>query len=214
MQKLISASEDNLILPTQPELNSNSMSLLRVVKRNILPIVGIAGIITTGVWFGNRSSLPSYEGAFQILVEPASSEAKFTDPSNLTGATKPINAPEFEMDYPTIIALLKSPKMLSSVVTEIQTQYPEIRVEKLLEELTIERVAEELTVKSSGPSKVDQTKIIKVNYQNEDPKLVQLVLEAVAEKYLDYSLDERKSHIGQGVKFIEQQLPELYSRVK
>jgi polysaccharide biosynthesis transport protein len=213
MQKLISASEDNLILPTQPELSSSSMSLLRVVKRNILPIVGIAGIITTGVWFGNRSTLPSYEGTFQILVEPASSEAKLTDPSNLTGAVKPINAPEFEMDYPTIIALLKSPKMLSSVVTEIQSQYPEITVEKLLEELTIERVAEELTVKSSGPSKVDQTKIIKVNYQNEDPKIVQLVLEAVAKKYLEYSLDERKSHIGQGVEFIEQQLPELYSRV-
>ncbi|MFM2315591.1 MAG: hypothetical protein RLZZ04_4869, partial [Cyanobacteriota bacterium] len=70
MQKLISASEDNLILPTQPELSSSSMSLLRVVKRNILPIVGIASIITTGVWFGNRTSLPSYEGAFQILVEP------------------------------------------------------------------------------------------------------------------------------------------------
>lgn len=204
MQKLISASEDNLILPAQPELSSISMSLLRVVKRNILPIVGIAGVITTGVWFGNRSNLPSYEGAFQILVEPVSSEARLAEPSNLIGSSQQINTKQLEVDYSTIITLLKSSKMLSSVVEKLKIEYPELKVEQLTEELTVERI---------GSSKIDQTKIIKVNYQNKDPKLVQLVLEAVAEKYLDYSLDERKSHIGQGVEFIEQQLPELYSRV-
>ncbi|MGL5834654.1 MAG: GumC family protein [Waterburya sp.] len=204
MQKLISASEDNLILPTQPELSSISMSLLRVIKRNILPIVGIAGVITTGVWFENRSNLPSYEGAFQILVEPVSSEARLAEPSNLIGSSQQINTKQLEVDYSTTITLLKSPKMLSSVVEKLKTEYPELRVERLTEELIVERI---------GSTKIDQTKIIKVNYQNKDPKLVQLVLEAVAEKYLDYSLDERKSHIGQGVEFIEQQLPELYSRV-
>lgn len=204
MQKLISASEDNLILPAQPELSSISMSLLRVVKRNILSIIGIAGVITTVVWFGNRSNLPNYEGAFQILVEPVSSEARLAEPSNLIGSSQQINTKQIEVDYSTIITLLKSPKMLSSVVEKLKTEYPEIRVEQLTEELKVERI---------GSTKIDQTKIIKVNYQNKDPKLVQLVLEAVAEKYLEYSLDERKSHIGQGVEFIEQQLPELYSRV-
>ncbi|MGL4884191.1 MAG: polysaccharide biosynthesis tyrosine autokinase, partial [Waterburya sp.] len=47
----------------------------------------------------------------------------------------------------------------------------------------------------------------------DDSELVQLVLEELAQEYLQYSLEERKSSIGQGVEFIEQQLPELYSRV-
>jgi capsular exopolysaccharide synthesis family protein len=202
MQKLISASEDNLILPAQQELNLTSF--LRSIKRNIVPIAGIAGIVTGIVWFSNRSYVPTYQGGFQLLVEPVSSEARLAEPSNLTGSSQQINTKQSEMDYSTIIALLKSPKMLSSVVENLKTKYPELTVEQLTEELTVERI---------GSTKVDQTKIIKVNYEHDDPELVQLVLDEIAQKYLHYSLEERKSRIGQGVEFIEQQLPELYNRV-
>jgi polysaccharide biosynthesis transport protein len=202
MQKLISGSEDNLILPVQQELNL--MSFLRSIKRNILPIAGIAGIVTGIVWFSNRSYVPTYEGSFQLLVEPVSSEGKLAEPSKITGSSQQVDTKQLEMDYSTIIALLKSPKMLSSVVEKVQTKYPELTVEQLLEELTVERI---------GSTKIDQTKIIKVNYQHNDPEFVQFILEAIAQKYLHYSLEERKSRIGQGVEFIEQQLPELSNRV-
>ncbi|MGL5942415.1 MAG: GumC family protein [Waterburya sp.] len=202
MQKLISAGEDDLILPAQPELNL--MSFLRTIKRNIVPIAGIAGIVTGIVWMSNRSYVPTYEGGFQLLVEPVSSEARLAEPSNLTGSNQQIDTKQLEVDYSTIITILKSPKMLSSVVEKLQPQYPELTLEKLSEELTVERI---------GSTKIDQTKIIKVNYQHDDSELVQLVLEKLAQEYLQYSLEERKSSIGQGVEFIEQQLPELYSRV-
>jgi polysaccharide biosynthesis transport protein len=202
MQKLISASEENLILPAQQELNL--MSFLRTIKRNVLPIVGIAGIVTGIVWLSNRSYVPTYGGGFQLLVEPVSSEAKQAEPSNLTGSSQQIDTKQLEMDYSTIITLLKSPKMLSSVVEKLKTKYPELTVEEIIEELTVERI---------GSTKIDQTKIINVNYQHNDPELVQLVLDEIAQKYLHYSLEERKSRIGQGVEFIEQQLPELYNRV-
>jgi len=210
MQKLISASEENLIPHVQPELNS--MSFLRVIKRNILPIAGIAGVITAIAWSTNRS-LPTYEGNFQLLVEPVSSEARLVEPSNLIGSNQQINTKQLELDYSTIVTLLKSHKMLSSVVTELQVKYPELTVEQLIEELTIKRLAEDLATERATSTKVNQTKIINISYQNEDSELVHSVLEAVAQKYLDYSLEERKSRIGQGVEFIEQQLPELYSRV-
>ncbi|MGL6343001.1 MAG: GumC family protein [Waterburya sp.] len=202
MQKLISAGEDDLIIPAQPELNL--MSFLRTIKRNIVPIAGIAGIVTGIVWISNRSYVPTYEGGFQLLVEPVSSEARLAEPSNLTGSNQQIDTKQLEVDYSTIITILKSPKMLSSVVEKLRPQYPELTLEKLTEELTVERI---------GSTKIDQTKIIKVNYQHDDSELVQLVLEELAQEYLQYSLEERKSSIGQGVKFIEQQLPELYSRV-
>ncbi|BAZ44093.1 lipopolysaccharide biosynthesis protein [Chondrocystis sp. NIES-4102] len=202
MQKLISAGEEELIIPVQPELNFTSF--LRTIKRNIMPIIGIAGIVTGIVWVSNRNHTPIYEGGFQLLVEPVSSEARLAEPSNLTGSSKQINTKQLEMDYSTIIALLKSPKMLSPVVDKIKTKYPEITIEKLTEDLVIERI---------GTTRADQTKIIKVTYQHDDPELVELVLGEISQKYLQYSLEERKSRIGQGVEFIEKQLPELYSRV-
>ncbi|MGL5793935.1 MAG: Wzz/FepE/Etk N-terminal domain-containing protein, partial [Waterburya sp.] len=149
MQKLISAGEDDLILPAQPELNL--MSFLRTIKRNIVPIAGIAGIVTGIVWISNRSYVPTYQGGFQLLVEPVSSEARLAEPSNLTGSNQQIDTKQLEVDYSTIITILKSPKMLSSVVEKLQPQYPELTLEKLSEELIVERI---------GSNKIDQTKII------------------------------------------------------
>jgi uncharacterized protein involved in exopolysaccharide biosynthesis len=90
MQKLITGdSEENLILSAQPELNLTSY--LRTIKRNILPIAAIAGIVTTIVWYSNREPIPIYTGDFKLLVEPVSSEARISDPSVLTGSSKQIN---------------------------------------------------------------------------------------------------------------------------
>ncbi|WP_019505650.1 tyrosine-protein kinase domain-containing protein [Pleurocapsa sp. PCC 7319] len=200
MQKSLIDSEQNLLLPAQQELNI--ISILRTIKRNVVPIAGITALATAIAWYSNR--LPTYTGNFQLLVEPVSSEGILTAPSTLTGSSQQVDLRQLEMDYSTIIALLKSPGMLSSIVQEIQTQYPKLSLEKLKDKLAIERL---------GSSPIEQTKIIQVNYQNSDPELVQLILEETAKKYLSYSLEERKTRIGQGVEFIEQQLPDLYNRV-
>lgn len=201
MSKSIVTTENDLFLPSQQE--TNLTSFLRTIKRNALPIAGIAGIITAIAWYNSRNYVPIYKGSFEMLVEPISSEAKISEPSTLTGSSKQVNS-KLELDYSTLINILKSGGMLSSVVQEIQPQYPQVNLKKLKDDLVVQRL---------GSSKIDQTKIIRITYQNSDPELTQTVLEETAEKYLDYSLQERKKRIGQGVNFINQQLPELRNRV-
>ena len=62
----------------------------------------------------------------------------------------------------------------------------------------------------SGPT---QTSILEVKYADRNPKRAELVLEEAANRFLRYSLEERKSRISEGVKFIDEQVPPLESRV-
>jgi len=179
----------------------NFTSFFQTIKRNILLIAGITSIATL-VFYRTNSFESTYTGDFQILVEPATSEAKFSQPSTLSGNFDPL-----QLDYSTIITILQSPGMLASIVEQIQVDYPDFTQTRLKNNLKIVR----LNLDESDLS--NQTKIIEVSYEESDPDLVNLVLEKTADKYLRYSLEERKTQIGQGVTFIEDQLPDLRARV-
>ena len=184
----------------------NFTGLVKTIKRNILPIAGISGVATTIFWLANASA-PIYTGDFQLLVEPVTSEAKFSQPSTLTSSSKSGNIGSLEMDYSTVITILRSPAMLSAIVEQVQPLYPEFNQQQLRDNLKIER----LNLDEYDLS--NQTKIIEITYEDEDSDLVQLVLDKTASRYLAYSLEDRKVQIGQGVEFLEEQLPELNQRI-
>jgi len=190
--------------PTQQGLNLTGT--LETVKRNILPIIGISGVAAI-IFALTNSATPTYTGDFQLLVEPVTSEAKFSEPSTLTSSSKDGYVGSLEMDYSTIITILKSPGMLASIVEQVQVEYPDFTQQQLRDNLEVARLnLDEFDLSN-------QTKIIEVSYQESDPDLVDLVLEKTAEKYLRYSLEDRKTQIGQGIEFIEDQLPELSQKV-
>lgn len=205
MQELFTDTQPESTFPSQQGLNLTA--LFRTIKRNALPIAGIVGIVTGLSWYLSGSSVSTYAGDFQILVEPATSEAKSSAPSSLTSSTKGDKIDPLEMDYSTIITILQSPGILSSVVDQVQVKYPSFNLKQLQENLKLQR----LNLDEKDPKK--QTKIIEISYQESDPELVQFVLEATAQKYLNYSLEDRKTRISQGVEFIEEQLPQLHDRV-
>ena len=192
------------LVPAQQGVNVTGF--LETIKRNILPIVGISSIAALALCLTN-SSTPTYTGDFQLLVEPVTSEAKFSEPSTLTSSSKGIHFGSLEMDYSTIITILKSPGMLASIVEQVQVKYPDFTQKQLQDNLVIERLSlDEFDLSN-------QTKIIEISYQGTEPDLVNFVLEKTADKYLRYSLEDRKNKISQGVEFIEDRLPELNQRV-
>lgn len=204
MQELPINIESEVIASNQKGLNFTG--LLKVIQRNALPIAGISSVATMLFWLAN-SSVPTYTGDFQLLVEPVTSEAKFSEPSTLTSSSKNSNVGSLEMDYSTIITILRSPAMLASIVEEVKPHYPDLTPKQLHDNLKIERLnLDEFDL-------ANQTKIIEVTYEDENAELVQLILDKTATKYLSYSLEDRKTQIGQGVEFIEEQLPELNKRV-
>ncbi|HEY9730008.1 MAG TPA: polysaccharide biosynthesis tyrosine autokinase [Chroococcales cyanobacterium] len=207
LQELPPLDKDEVSTPPQKGLNLRP--LLRTVQRKALLVICIAGGVTAAafVW-ANKNIPPTYQGNFQLLVEPVTNEGKVVQPYALTRGP---NAQQMQgqdgatLDYATQLEILKSPKMLSSIYERVRLRYPQLKFFVFSKSLTVARFANE---KSPEP-----TKLLKVTYEAEDPKLVLFVLEVTAEKYLKYSLEERKSQISEGVKFIDDQLPELNARV-
>ena len=177
----------------------NITGFLQTIKRNILLIAGITSVSTL-VFYRTHSVEYTYTGDFQLLVEPASPEANYSQTNSFGEGV--------ELDYSTIITILKSPRMLASIIEQIQVEYPDFTQARLKDNLEISR----LILDESDLS--NQTKIIEVSYAESDPDLVNLVLEKMADKYLRYSLEERTTQIDQGVSFIEEQLSDSSTRVE
>ena len=207
-------SNTNIILSQEDEQNFapqqrlNFLPLLRTCKRKALLIFGITTLVTLlyGYYDSRKRAASEYAGNFQLLVEPLTLEDKSSEPSNLVDSKGVSNAKLLALDYPTVLRIMTSRDLLSQVVEEVQTKYPDFTFERLSENLVVERVI-------NGKNKFDASKIISISYAEQDPELVQLVLETTAQKYLDYSLNNRKQGIDRGLQFVKSQLPELNQKV-
>ncbi len=199
--------EEEVEFNAPPQKGLNLRPILRTVQRKILLILGITALTTTAGVFKNSKSLSSYEGSFQMLVEPVTSEQRRTDPNALiTGNVK--DAKGSELDYSTIFEILTGGGTLTEIAEAVKAEHPDFddfSPGQLKAGLIVERV-------KSEQFKGD-TKLIKITYQDLDGELVESVLQKTAEKYLKYSLEERKSNIDEGVKFISEQIDKLQEQV-
>lgn len=208
-------SSDSGLYPTDPpatlSLDESSVAKPRglnlgflqgTVWRNLVLVLGVTTVVGLVAAYFILGDEHLYEGEFQLLVEPVSSEARTVNPVSLPQdgsitSTNPI-------DYATLINVLQSSGILQDVVERVQTRYPEITLYNLQENLTVERIGEETN---------EGTKLVRVTYQDTDPERIQFVLDQVAAEYLQFSTEDRQKRIGGGVKFIEEQLEPLQQRV-
>lgn len=181
--------------------------LVGVARRNIPLILLMTGVFGTLGVLNYLKTAPTYEGSFEILVEPISSQARATDPTAISRAQS--NQDNSTVDYPTLLQVLQSPELLSKIATQIQSRYPDVSAASLARDLK----KQNFTVARVGTNILDSTRTIQVGYAGSDPQEVQFVLEKLAEGYLRFSLEDRKTRIGGGVEFIEDQLPALQQRV-
>jgi capsular exopolysaccharide synthesis family protein len=194
-------------LSAQPQKALNLKPLLRTFQRKALIIIGIIGLVGAGVYYKISGGQKTYQGDFRILVEPVTTEARIADPAALANQGPGGGVPNrdfFSLDYPTQLAILQSPQMLSAIATQVQKRYPKVTQDFIKQGLLVLRV---------GVNDLTITKILEVRFIGQDPAIVEFVLQETKKKYLKYSLDERKTRIGEGVKFIEDQLPGLNKRV-
>ncbi|GAB4383325.1 MAG: polysaccharide biosynthesis tyrosine autokinase [Elainellaceae cyanobacterium] len=194
-------------IENSPGRGLNLRALGRTIQRQALLIAGVATLVAVGASYVAMREPPAYEGDFQLLVEPVTDAARVSDPSTVT-RTDPGPAGGGDrggLDYTTQIQILQSPGMLNRIVQDVQTQYPDFTYEELRQGLTVERLAVE-----NSP---DPTRLLQVTYEGSDPGRVQKVLRVTADRYLEYSLEDRKTRYGQGISFIEDQLPAVEQRV-
>lgn len=193
--------------------------LFDVLRRRALLILQVAVSATTlaalALFLASNSTKPKYEGTFQVQVEPATAEGKSAQSFVRAQTTERaleesqnLNLEQFStLDYETLIRILQGRKLMEPVLKNIQRRYPEITYESLLEDFKIERV------KITKDGKEQGTRLLDVVYTASDPQQILFILNEISEAYLQYSLKERQANIRQGIKFIENQLPQLSERV-
>ncbi|MBH8561065.1 polysaccharide biosynthesis tyrosine autokinase [Nostoc sp. CENA67] len=168
---------------------------LSVVRRRAIVIggVSITMMSTVVITLMLNPKQPDYESNFQLLVEPVNDDTKMVD------IVKDPNLSQSSLDYESQIQVLKSPELMAGIVKQLQAFYPDINYDFLINSLSITRLGE--------------TKIIQVSYRNHDPNQIKVVLDKIAQEYLDYSREKRQTKLRQGIKFIEKELPSAQSRV-
>jgi len=159
--------------------------LLGAVRRRSLLVVGVAAVVASAA-------------GFEILTQPVTAESEVVSsvPQTLTSSQEKKETATVDE---TTIKVLKSPDLLSPVVEKLKARHPEV---------SYELVVTSLGITATGKD------ILAVAYQNPDSALVRDVLDVVAQAYLKYSLEERRTDIRQGLEFVEEQLPQLRSRVE
>ncbi|WP_254563331.1 polysaccharide biosynthesis tyrosine autokinase [Oscillatoria sp. HE19RPO] len=191
--------------PDEEELDLGQ--LFAVIRRRAFVILGVATLVTGGVAVWTANQTPEYEGKFQILVEPVTSQDdNFSRISALAGGLggQFLQGQGSGLDYDSQLAVLQSPKLMDPIVQQLQARYPELDYNALIGG-------------NESPLSLDRfnknTKILEVRYRDAEPEKIQFVLETLQNAYLRYSLEDRKSNISQGIQFIEDQLPQLRQRV-
>jgi polysaccharide biosynthesis transport protein len=184
----------------ESETGLNLNRIRRTVVR-CLPLLIFTTIGSMGLAYGWASTRPNaYKSSFDLLVRKSSAEGRL-----LSAVQQNQNSSTVNSDNPatlsdnTLLTILTSPKLLRQASEALGSQYPKLTYDVLKQGLILE-----------NPS---QTDILRVSYTAADPKQVEQVLRVVSQAYLRYSLESQRTNIFQGVRFVEEQLPGLQSRV-
>ncbi|NCQ83774.1 MAG: polysaccharide biosynthesis tyrosine autokinase [Microcystis aeruginosa W13-18] len=188
--------------PTQEEEEINLRQVLSVVKHRWLIIAGITLGVTGAIATWTFLKTPIYQGRFLLLIGQPIEENKSS--SRLAAQDILPQLGGEDIDYDTQIAVLTSPQLLNPILSKITPQYPDFTYSDLISK----------TGKSDLEiSQLKETKVLEISYQDAEPEKIKLVLENLARHYLNYSSQERKTEINQGLDFVNAQLPVLQERV-
>jgi polysaccharide biosynthesis transport protein len=185
-----SPESEKVEAPWQPQ---NFVALL---QRRALLMTGVLLLILLPAAYFSSQQKPKYKGGFQLLVEPVTRENSINE---LTNAGSSSSAKNSGLDYDTQIQVLVSPRLLEPIVSSIQSRYPNFSYGQLVGGLKVE--------------KVKDAKILTVQIEDPDRERVVFLLDQLSRGYLKYSQQERQTALGQGIRFVDEQIKDTQKRV-
>jgi polysaccharide biosynthesis transport protein len=166
--------------------------ILAILKRRGLLFASITTIAMTAMTMWNLSRPTAYIGKFRLLVEPVTTGSRIAN--SLTSETLQQFASSTEqggLDYISQIEVLRSRNLLEPVVQSIQSKYPHLTYDALVNQLYI--------------THPEDSKILDFSYSAQNPEEVQFVLNRLAETYIRYSVEDRQSNLKRAINFINSQ---------
>ena len=114
------------------------------------------------------------------------------------------------LDYESQIKVLKSPQIMQPIIADIQKEYPEVNYNFLFDQPRNQFFSrEKLKIQRLG-----DTKIIEVSYKDSDQNKIKFVLDKLAAAYTKYGREDNQSKTGEGLKFVESQIPKYQQKIK
>ncbi len=174
-------------------------NFLSVFRRRAIVVVGatlLGGVL--GGLLGKAK--PMYQGEFQVLTKPITVEAEVLSSLNQS-IDKKVTTSSTERGFDgTKARMLYSPEVLKPVFEQLVAKYPSFKYDNLTKNIELKAVPE--------------TEVVTVRYSDTNPELVTTVIQVLSDRYVNYSLEERRAETDQGLKFIDSQLPELQNKVR
>ena len=183
--------------PDNTEKGVNIGEIKDIFLRNIPLILGSTLAMTSLAFFKVMTTPPDYVAGFELLSEPVNIETKVTSSDEDSRRTRE-QITEVELDE-VQLKILKSPQLISRVIESLQTQYPEMSYEELIEGLTIDIVS----------SSNQEQNILQVIYRSPESEKVANVIDALNEVYQNYSVEKRLSGVKRGIAFLDRQIPQV-----
>lgn len=143
---------------------------------------------------------PIYKSSMQLLIEP-NYQNKYD-----SGGFDPTQS-RVEIDYATQVNLMRSSQLLSRAVEKLKSSYPDITIAEIKESFTVSQLREKEAKREVG------TKIFQADYRAQNAEKTQKVLEAIQDVYLAYNLDQQSKRLKEGLRFINEQIPEVRKKL-
>jgi len=169
-------------------------NVLQSLQRGLPVIVGITIVVSSLAVFRAATSKPTYQSGFEILAKPINEETRVISAVTLNNREE--QKDQKDSVSPATLKLLKSPKILSPIAEQLQSNYPDVNYDSLADGLAIKT----------------ENQILSVTFQDKDSAKVREILDLVSKAYLSYSLEERLSDVQQGIDFVNSQLPQVQER--
>lgn len=189
----------------------NFKPYLRTFVRKAWLIGGLTCLTTFVAWMWSSQDPYTYTGNFFLLVEPITASGKLTNPTTLARTGGVPRDELFALDYPTNLVFLTNPGMTRQIAQEVHKKDPIRSVPAIWKDI---RDNFKVTRAQVGQGRGAETKIFQVSYTGENPQEVLNVLKTASDTFLEYSSEDRETNIKAGVKFIDEQLPDLQQRLE
>ncbi|MEP0355898.1 polysaccharide biosynthesis tyrosine autokinase [Paraglaciecola sp.] len=174
-----------------------------------------------------RTATPVYQAASKILADPQQPNATFE--------TAPVSFAMIPLFYQTQYEIIQSRTIAESVVDKLELvdRYKREQAKKLAEEKTfLQKIKTKVLGKSAADTKPltdaeirgllalelrsnlfvsggEQTQIINVSYQSENPKLAADIINTLAQSYIQFGLEARLSDVKDTETWLSKQSAEL-----
>jgi len=167
------------------EFASSNTNWWTAVRRHWLPASITALVVLGGVGYLVLRK-PLYQTQSLILVGNKVSEPVVQSENSNSVQDKAAN-------LPTEIEVLKSQSLLSKAIKNLDAPYRGISLELLARNLRL--------------IQPEDTTVLSISYEDENPLQAKAVLEALVRTYIEYGRDTQRSPVTNAVRFIEKKLP-------